>query len=222
MSSRSATALDSCGCTSSISELGEPTDQIDVVNGKIDHHADIRHARRERSDARDGDREDLFVADRFLDRFDGRVEPFDMANHQRHSGTARGGDDGASLLDRRRDRFLHQNVDAAGDAGERQLLMQVRWCGNRNGIDAVCEQALDRPKGRAAEQPRDEFALPTVGIRDADQLGPRQIGEHAGMVAAHHANAHHTYTQRTIRVRFGGLHHGWTAPPAVAGSPTPA
>jgi hypothetical protein len=38
---------------------GEPADQIDVVDGKIDHHADIRHARRERTDAGNRNRQDF-------------------------------------------------------------------------------------------------------------------------------------------------------------------
>ena len=44
--------------------IGEPADQIDVVHRKIDDHADIRHARRKRADARDRDREDILVPDR--------------------------------------------------------------------------------------------------------------------------------------------------------------
>jgi hypothetical protein len=58
MSSRSATALESCGCTSTISE---PADQVDVVRGKIDHHADIRHPRRKQTDARDRDGENVLA-----------------------------------------------------------------------------------------------------------------------------------------------------------------
>ena len=33
--------------------IGEPADQVDVVHREVDHHADIRHARRERADAGD-------------------------------------------------------------------------------------------------------------------------------------------------------------------------
>ena len=80
--------------------VGEPADQVDVVHGKIDDHADIRHARRERPDPGDGDREDVLVADRVLDRLDRRIETLDMADHQRDLGAARRGDDFAALLDR--------------------------------------------------------------------------------------------------------------------------
>jgi len=36
-------------------------------------------------------------------------------------------------------------------------------------------------------------ALLAIGIGHADEPDARQIGEDAGMVAAHHADAHHTY-----------------------------
>ena len=87
------------------------------MHREVDHHADIRHARRERSDAGDGDRENILAADRFLDRLDGRIEALDVADHQRHACAARGGDDLASFVDRRGDRLFHHHVDAARDAG---------------------------------------------------------------------------------------------------------
>ena len=62
--------------------IGEPADQVDVVHGEIDHHADIRHARRKRSDPGDGDRENILVADRVLDRLDRRIEALDVTDHQ--------------------------------------------------------------------------------------------------------------------------------------------
>ena len=73
--------------------IGEPADQVDVVHGQIDDHADIRHARRERSDAGDGDRENILVADRVLDRLDRRIEALDVADHQGDAGAARRRDD---------------------------------------------------------------------------------------------------------------------------------
>ena len=62
--------------------IGEPADQIDVVDGEIDHHADIRHARRKRTDARDRDRKNVLAADRFLDRGHGGIEALDVADHR--------------------------------------------------------------------------------------------------------------------------------------------
>ena len=98
MSSRSATALDVCGWISTISRIGEPADQVDIVHGKIDDDADIRHARRKRSDAGDGDRENILVLIACL-RTHRRIEALDMAGHQRDAGAARRGDDGVAFLD---------------------------------------------------------------------------------------------------------------------------
>src|SRR5499427_1370805 len=58
--------------------LGEPADQVDVVHREIDHHADVRHARRERAHPGDGDREDVLVAQRLLDRLHGGIETLDV------------------------------------------------------------------------------------------------------------------------------------------------
>ena len=80
--------------------LGEPADQVDVVHGKIDDDADIRHPRRKRPDAGDRDGKNVLARDRLLDRRDRRVEALDMSDHQRHAGAARGSDDLAPLLER--------------------------------------------------------------------------------------------------------------------------
>jgi hypothetical protein len=61
------------------------------------------------------------------------------------------------------------------------------------GVDAVVEQSFHRAEGCAAENSRDEIALVAVGIRYADELDTRKIGEYARMVAAHDADAHNTY-----------------------------
>src|SRR5229473_7262918 len=61
--------------------LREPADQIDVVHGEVNDHADVRHSRRKRSDARDRDRQNILARYRLLDGCDSRVEPFDMTHH---------------------------------------------------------------------------------------------------------------------------------------------
>ena len=180
MSSRSATALDELRLHLDDLGIGEPADQVDVVHGEIDHHADIRHARRERADAGDGDRQDILVADRLLDRLDRRIEPLDVADHQRDAGAPRGRDDGASLLDRRGDRLLDQHVHAALDAGEREIPMQMGGRSDGHGIDAGGQQRLDVGIGLAAERAGHEVALLAVGIGDADELDARKIGEARG------------------------------------------
>ena len=150
--------------------IGEPADQIDVVHREVDHHADIRHARRERTDAGDGDRQNVLVADGVLDRFHRRIEALDMADHQRDAGRARGGDDLPPLLDRRGDRLFHHDVNAAGDAGQRDRVMQMGGRGDGDRIDAEIEQFLDVGDSRAAERVGDEFGLLAVGIGDPDKL----------------------------------------------------
>ena len=192
MSSRSATALLSCGCTSTISEsvkkrirsmsctarsITTPTFDMRGGNGPTRVMAIDRMSS---------------SADRLLDRFDRRIEAFDMPDHQGHAGAPRGRNDRAPLLHRGCDRLLDQHVHAAVDAGLRQLAMQVRGRGDGGGVDAGLQQRLDIAIGRAAQHAGHKIALLAVGIGDADELHPGKIGKHARMVAAHDADAHHT------------------------------
>ena len=190
--------------------IGEPADQVDVVHREVDDHADIRHARRERADAGDGDREDILAPDRVLDGLHRRIEPLDMADHQRDAGPPRRGDDGAPLLDRGRDRLLDQHMHAAVDAGEREVAMQMGRRGDGDGIDAGGQQALDVGIALAAERAGHEVALLRFGVGNADQLHARKIGEHARMVAAHDADADDTDSKRLVRGDCGPFRH---APP---------
>ena len=68
------------------------------MHRQVDHDTDVRHARRERSDACDRDRKDVFAGNCMLDRGDRRVEPFDMTDHQSHAGLMGGGNDVSPLL----------------------------------------------------------------------------------------------------------------------------
>src|SRR5262249_7898100 len=140
-----------------------------------------------------GDRENVLAADRVFDRLDRRVEPLDMADHQGHASVARRRNDGTAFLHRRRDRLLHQDVDALRDARQRQLPMQVRGGGDGDGVDAGAEQLFDGAEGRAAECPGYEIALLGIRIDHAGEPDTGKVGEYAGMVAAHDANANHTY-----------------------------
>ena len=144
---------------------------------------------------------------RVLDRFDRRIEALDVTDHQRDAGPARRGDDLAALFDRGGDRLFHHDVDAARDAGERDVVMQMGRRRDGDGIDLEIEQFIDVGDGGAAEGAGDEFGLLAVGIGDADEFGPRQPREHPGMIAAHHADADDADTQRRPRIRFYRLHH---------------
>ena len=143
MSSRSATALDNCGWISTISEIGEPSDQVDIVDREVDDHADVRHPRRERPDAGDGDRQDVLILHRAFDQLHRRIETLDMADHKRHAGTAGGRDDGVTLLDRRSDRLLDHNVHPARNALQREVMMKMRWGRDGNRVDAGLQQSID-------------------------------------------------------------------------------
>ena len=145
MSSRSATALDSCGCTSTMS---------DSVNQRIrSMSCTARSMTTPTLDMRGGngptrgdrDRENVLARDRLLDGGDRRIEALDMADHQRDAGLLRGGDDLAALLDRGCDRLLDQHMDVLGDAGERDLVMQMGRRRDGDGVDA-----FGRGAGRAS------------------------------------------------------------------------
>ena len=104
-------------------------------------------------------------------------------------------------------------MDAARDAGERDVVMQMRGRRDGDGIDAELEQRLDVGDGGAAERARDEIGLPAVGIGHRDELGARQAGENARMVRAHDADADHADTQVTLRARICRLRHALTISP---------
>ncbi len=187
---------------------GEPADQVDVVDREIDHHADIRHARRERTDPGDRDRQDVLVADRFPDRLDRRIEALDMPDHQGDAGAARRIDDVLALGDGGGDRLLDENVHAALDAGERDGAMEVRRCRDRHRIDAAVEQFLDGAHRRASERGADEGGLLAVGIAHAGEADAGHFREHARMVRTHDANTNDADPQVRARVAFRGMQHG--------------
>ena len=86
-------------------------------------------------------------------------------------------------------------MHAAGDAGERDIVVEMGRGGDGDGVDAEVEHVVDLADGLAAERTGDEIGLPAVGIGDADQFGARQSGEDARMIAAHDANADDADTQ---------------------------
>src|SRR5215510_10702594 len=86
--------------------VGEPADQVYIVNGEIDYDADIRHARWERPDTSDSNRENIFTADRLLDRLDSGIEALDVADHQGYTSPACSTDNFASFFNRRGNRLF--------------------------------------------------------------------------------------------------------------------
>src|ERR1700733_5433850 len=180
--------------------FGEPADQVDVVDGEIDHHADIRHARRKRSDAGDADRQNIFTGNRLLDGGDRRIEPLDMPDHQSDAGAARGGHDLPPLLDRGRDRLLDQDMNVAGNAGQRDLVMKMRGGCDRHGIDALGEQIVEICKSAAADELSGACAMFGQGVDDAAKRCVRQPRQHAGMIGAHDASADYADAKCRLRI----------------------
>src|SRR4029077_6228337 len=91
----------------------------------------------------------------------------------------------------------------------------MQMSGRRNGdrVDIAVEQFFDIGNGDAAQGARHKFSLLTVWIGDANQFCARQAREHAGMIAAHNANADNPPPQRTLRACYCGLHHLSTVSP---------
>ena len=169
--------------------LGEPADQIDVVHGKVDDHADVRHPRRKWSDPGDRDRKNVLARYCRLDRGHGRIETLDMADHQGHAGAARGGNDGAPLLDCRRNRLFDKDVKVAGDARKRDLMMKMRRRGNGDRMDTLRDQLIKTGECPAADQLGRAGPMRRQGIDNSDQFDAGQASQHAGMIAAHDAGA---------------------------------
>jgi hypothetical protein len=84
-------------------------------------------------------------------------------------------------------------VNAALDTAQRQFPVQMGGRRDGDGIDTFRKQWLNAAERRATERSRNEITLLAIGVGHAHELDARQIGEHARMVAAHDADAHHTY-----------------------------
>ena len=114
----------------------------------------------------------------------------------------------AHLLEAVHGRQGDHHVQAALDAGKRDVLMQMGRCGDGDGIDAVRKQSVDVRKRPATNRVCHAFATFRVRINNADEPHPRQIGKNAGVIAAHDADANDADAQNPICTTFGGVHHG--------------
>ena len=180
MSSRSATALESCGCTSTMS---------DSVNQRIrSMSCTARSMTTPTFDMRGGNGPTRVMA---IDRMSSsRIASLIASTVGLKRSTwptisvtpalPGRGDDRAPLLHRGRDRLFDQHMHAALDAGERQFLMQMGRRRDGDGIDAVREQLVDAAERRQPERLGDEIALLAVRIGDTDELDAGQIARRRG------------------------------------------
>src|SRR5205807_151824 len=102
--------------------FGKPANEIDIVNGKVDDHADIGHARWKGSDPGDGNGEDVLSADGLLDRFHRRVETLDVADHERNARVPSRRNDGTSLCNGGCDWLFDEDVNATSYTRQSQFL----------------------------------------------------------------------------------------------------
>ena len=107
--------------------------------------------------------------------------------------------------------FSTENVDAAGDAGQRDLKVQMSWSGNRHRINAEVQQRIELVDGGAAHHACDQFTLRGIGVDDAGELDVRNAGQHAGMVRSHDTDANHADTDGSAA--FQGTRHNQTGSP---------
>jgi hypothetical protein len=149
-------------------------------------------------------RENILILERELDRFDGRIETLDMADHEGDAGATGGGHDGAALLHSRRNRLLHHDVKTACNAGERNIVMQMGRRRDGHRLDAAVQQRLKIRKHRAVQSAADQFALLAIGIDDPRELNVGNFRKDARMVAAHDACADNANSQRTTPISPAG------------------
>jgi hypothetical protein len=97
---------------------------------------------------------------------------------------------------------VDHDVNAARDAGERDLVMKMRGRGDGERIDALIDQFVEALEGAAARHFGRPGPVRRRGIDDADQRDIRQTRQHPGMVAAHHAGADHPHAKRPLRLAF--------------------
>jgi hypothetical protein len=103
-------------------------------------------------------------------------------------------------------------MHTAGDAFERQVVMQMRRRGDSDGVDARAQQSINVGEAGATERPRDELPLLDIRIGNANELDSAHIGENAGVIAAHNADAYNPNSQRSFGASSDSLSHNSKGP----------
>jgi hypothetical protein len=179
--------------------IGEPADQVDIMHREINDDSNVRHARWKRTDPRDRDRKNLLPRQRVLDRLDRRVEALHVTDHERPTLAPGRHDDGLAFFHCRSDRLFHQHVTAGRDAIQSNGIVQMGRCRDGHRVDAGGEQFLVPADRFRAEQLGDAPGHVPVRIGQCDELDARELGQHTGMVRAHHADADHA-DANTLRI----------------------
>ena len=187
--------------------IGEPADQVDVVHGEIDHHADIRHARRKRTDAGDGDRKNILAADRFLDRLTAGLKrstwpTISVTPALRAAAMMSRPSSTVEAIGFSTSTWMPRSMQVSA-----MLVMQMRRRRDRDGIDAELEQLFEvaRPPGQPRTRvtrsrwPRSGSATPTSSTPDSP-------ASTRAWFAPHDADADHA-DREAARSALHGLHH---------------
>jgi signal transduction histidine kinase/ActR/RegA family two-component response regulator len=167
---------------------GERQHDFEVVNHQVEDDVDVEAARREDAEAVNFEKQRP-EAQRF-ERLHGGIEALEVSHLENASAPGGGFDQAAGFLDRRGDRFLDQDIEAAFH--QRQAELGVRD-GGRGDDGGVCigRELVDAGVGAAAELGGGGFGARGVWIVDAAK--GLHFAQHAQMMAAKDARSRHSH-----------------------------
>ena len=167
---------------------------------QVEHHTDIAHALRKRTDASCVhliDAPERPGAELRLQLDNGRIEALNVPCHQRHAGRCRHVAQPAPLVDRGCQRFLDERCDTTFDDVRRDLEVRQRRHRNTHDVELLLVEetpvvgvSAQRPPARRPADPL------VVDVRHRDQLDPVQFAVHPDVVRPHRAKADDPCTQR--------------------------
>ena len=169
----------------------QPAHEVQVVRREILDDADVAHAAGERPDALGRDEEhlaELAVLDAAAQLEQRGVAALDEADGGADAGRLAEGDDLATLVDRRRERLLDQQVDAGrGEVAHRRDVVVGRHRDHREIRDAGGEERVDR--GVHERRVADGAVAVAAGVDGPGEAHAGRALEQPRVVAAHHAEA---------------------------------
>ena len=163
---------------------------VDVVRREVDRHADVADARRERTGtpARDrvDRREPATLEEQPAELEHRRVEPFDVADLQRHAAALRGVDERGGVLGRRREWLFDERGHAAFERRQRERQVRRRRRGDDDRVEVGFgehREGLREPLGAGPGRRRLDGR--PIGVGDRHEPGARHRRQDAEMVTAH-------------------------------------